>query len=105
LEQEAGRDDGLPVAPWSARFHDQIQPLKGKPLLTLKDAADYIMGLPKKVHDTPHWQLAMAQLIDAAEGRNFIMHARIAVLRALNHGQPVVTEPRRERAKANRIVR
>jgi hypothetical protein len=40
--------------------------------VTLKDAADYIMTLPKKVHDAPHWQLAMERLIDAAEGRNFL---------------------------------
>jgi hypothetical protein len=90
--------------PWSTRFHDPIQPLERKPLLTLKDAADYIMALPKKVHDAPHWQLAMAQLIDAAEGRNFAMHARIAVLRALNHGLPdPKTEPRRKAVK-HRIV-
>jgi hypothetical protein len=90
--------------PWSTRFHDPIQPLEGKPLLTLKDAADYIMALPKKVHDAPHWQLAMAQLIDAAEGRNFAMHARIAVLRALNHGLPdPKTEPHRKAVK-QRIV-
>jgi hypothetical protein len=25
---------------WSNHFHDPIQPPKGKPLLTLKDAAD-----------------------------------------------------------------
>ncbi|MFY9952029.1 hypothetical protein [Bradyrhizobium sp.] len=92
--------------PWSTRFADPIPVSKGEPLLTLKDAADYIMALPKKVHDAPHWQLAIAQLIDAAEGRNFIMHARIAVLKALNHGLPdPKTEPRRKRAKANRIVR
>ena len=61
-------------------------------------------GLPKKAHDTPHWQLAMEQLIDAAEGRNFAMHARIAVLRALNHGLPdPKTEPRRKAVK-HRIV-
>jgi hypothetical protein len=46
------------------------------------------MGLPRKVHNAPHWQLAMVQLIDAAEGRNFTMHARIAVLRALTTGSP-----------------
>jgi hypothetical protein len=90
--------------PWSARFHDPIQPPKGKPLATLKDAADYVMRLPKRVHDAPHCQLAMEQLIDAAEGRNFIMHARIAVLKALNCGcrgywisrtpLPVLTPPR-----------
>ena len=36
------------------------------------------------------------QLIDAAEGRNFIMHARIGVPRALNcHVEPVFN-PRRK---------
>jgi hypothetical protein len=30
---------------WSSPFHDPIQPPKGKPLLTLKDAADYIRGI------------------------------------------------------------
>jgi hypothetical protein len=46
----------------------------------------------------------MAILIAAAEGRDFVMHARIAVLEALNHGKPVVVEPRRRRAKIYRIV-
>jgi hypothetical protein len=78
----------------------------GKPLVTLKDAADYIMRLPKKVHDAPHRQLAMEQLIDAAEGRNFIMHARIAVLQALNHGLPDPrTGPRRKAVQKHRIIR
>ncbi|MGB6396498.1 MAG: hypothetical protein WBF73_12530 [Bradyrhizobium sp.] len=91
---------------WQRPFHDPIQPPTGKPLLTLKDAADYIMGLPKKVHDAPHWQIAIEQLIDAAEGRNFIMHARIAVLKALNHGLPdPKTEPRRKAVKKHRIIR
>jgi hypothetical protein len=64
------------------------------------------MRLPKKVHDAPHWQLAMEQLIDAAEGRNFSMHARIAVLRALNHGLPdPKTEPRRRAVKKYRMIR
>jgi hypothetical protein len=91
---------------WSSHFHDPIPVPKGKPLVTLKDAADYIMGLPKKVHDAPHWQIAMEQLIDAAEGRNFIMHARIAVLRALNHGLPdPATGPRRKAVKKHKIIR
>ena len=64
------------------------------------------MRLPKKVHDAPHWQLAMEQLIDAADGRNFIMHARIAVLKALNHEKPApAPAPRRKRAKVYQIVR
>ena len=64
------------------------------------------MAATKKVHDAPHWQIAMEQLIDAAEGRNFIMHARIAVLKALNQGLPdPKTEPRRKTVKKHRIVR
>ena len=102
----ARRGDGLSLVPWSTRFHAPIEMPKGKPLLTLKDAADYIMKLPKKVHDAPHWQLAMEQLIDTAEGRNFVMHARIAVLRALNHSLPdPKTEPRRKVLKKHRIIR
>ena len=91
---------------WKRRFDEPIKLPDGGKLVTPKDAADYIMGLPKKVHDAPHWQLAMAQLIDAAEGRNFIMHARIAVLKALNHGlHDPKTEPRRKAIKKHRIVR
>jgi hypothetical protein len=33
----------------------------------------------------PEWQTAIAFLIGAAEGRDFLMHARIGVMRALNH--------------------
>ena len=92
--------------PWSTRFADPIPVSKGKPLLTLKDVADYIMKLPKKAHDAPHWQIAMEQLIDAAEGRNFIIHARIAVLQALHHGLPdPKTEPRRRAVKKHGIIR
>jgi hypothetical protein len=37
---------------WSRPFDDPIQLPKGKQLLTLKDAAVYIMALPKKEADT-----------------------------------------------------
>jgi hypothetical protein len=56
----------------------------GRQLVTLKDAADYIMTLPKAAQNLPEWQTAIACLIGAAEGRDFLMHARIGVLRALN---------------------
>ena len=91
---------------WQRPFHDLIQPPKGKAIVTLKDAAQYILALPKREAAAEHWQLAMAQLIDAAEGRNFIMHARIAVLKALNHGLPdPKTEPRGKAVKKYGIVR
>jgi hypothetical protein len=74
-------------------------------IATLRDAADYIMALPKAVSDLEHWhwQLALEQLIEAAEGRNFLMHARIAMMKALNHGKPL-PGPRVKRAKAYTII-
>jgi hypothetical protein len=90
---------------WSRPFDDPVPTPKGKPHVTLKNAAAYIMKLPKREADAEHWQIAMEQLIDAAEGRNFIMHARIGMMRALNHGTPdPVVVPGSKRAKAYRIV-
>lgn len=89
---------------WSRPFEDPI-PTKGKPILTLKDAADYILQLPKREAESDHWQLALHCLIEAAEGRSFVMFARIAMMRALNFGKPPAIDLRRKRAKAFRIVR
>jgi hypothetical protein len=40
--------------------------------------------LPKAEQQLEEWQTAIACLIGAVEGRDFVMHARIGVLRALN---------------------
>jgi hypothetical protein len=50
----------------------------------------------------PRWlALRDVQRFKAAEGRDFLMHARIGVMRAINHGQPEARrEPRQKRAKA-----
>ena len=69
---------------WSRPFDDPIPVPHGRQLLTLKDAADYVMKLPKVEQDLEEWQTATGCLIGAAEGRDFVMHARIGVLRALN---------------------
>jgi hypothetical protein len=69
---------------WKQPFDEPIPLPKGKPLLTLKDAASYIMKLPKAEQKLEEWQTATAILIRAAEGRDFMMHARIGVLRALH---------------------
>jgi hypothetical protein len=42
------------------------------------------MKLPKADLDATEWQTAIACPIGAAEGPDFLMHARIGVLRALN---------------------
>jgi hypothetical protein len=47
----------------------------------------------------------MQMLIDAADRGGIVMLARIAMLRALNHGKPApATTPRRKRAKSYRVV-
>jgi hypothetical protein len=70
--------------PWSRAFEDPIPLPRGRQLVTLKDAAGYIMKLSKAEQDLPEWQTATEALLMAAEDRGPLMHARIGVLRALN---------------------
>jgi hypothetical protein len=60
--------------------------------------------LPKPEQDLSHWQIATACLIDTAEGRDFLLHARVGVLRAVNAGQPNPdVTPRGKKSKAYRL--
>jgi hypothetical protein len=68
--------------PWSTEFED---PLPG--FRTLHDAANYIQNLPKAQQQLPPWQAAIEALIMAAEGRGPMLHARVGMLRAMNHGR------------------
>ena len=71
--------------PWSTPFDDPIVLRSGRKLLTLQHAADYVMKLPADVQREQYWQIAVENLINAAEtGGGWLMFARIAVLRALN---------------------
>lgn len=72
------------LLPWSASFDDPIPLPDGRRLLTLKDAASYVMALPKAEHDAAEWQAAMEALILVAESDGPTMLARIGVMRALN---------------------
>ena len=57
----------------------------GATLTTLQHAADHVMQLPKDVQQQERWQIAVENLIKAAEiGGGWLMFARIAMLRALN---------------------
>jgi hypothetical protein len=73
----------MPEKGWQRRFDDPIP--RGRQLVTLKNAGQYIMALPKREQNLPEWQTAISCLVVAAEGRDFLMHARIGMLRALNH--------------------
>ena len=71
--------------PWSAPFDEPIRLRGGRKLTTLRQAADYIMKLPEDVQQQERWQIAVENLINAAEsGSGWLMFARIGVMRALN---------------------
>ena len=63
-----------PAVGWARPFDDPILLPGGRELLTLRDAADYIMKLPKVEQQLDEWQTAIECLIGAAEGRDFVMH-------------------------------
>ncbi|MDE2377671.1 hypothetical protein [Bradyrhizobium sp.] len=84
--------------PWSAPFDDPIPLCNGRKLRTLQQAADYVMALPEDEQREARWQVAIENLIHAAEtGGGWLMFARIAMLRALNAGgrDRTIPEPRR----------
>jgi hypothetical protein len=62
---------------WKRPFDDPIPLPDGGQLVTLEDAAAYIMKLPKAVQNLEEWQAATEALIMAAEDRGPLMHARI----------------------------
>jgi hypothetical protein len=70
---------------WSTPFDEPIPLRGGGRLATLQQAADYIMKLPEDVQQQERWQVAVENLINAAEtGGGWLMFARIGMLRALN---------------------
>jgi hypothetical protein len=94
-----GRHDGgrpLTAVSWSRKFDDPIALPRGRQLVTLKDAADYIMKLPKAEQKLQEWQAATEALIMAAEDRGPLMHAHIGMLRALNRHVERVFNPARK---------
>jgi hypothetical protein len=82
--------------PWSRAFEDPIPLPRGRHLVTLKDAAGYIMKPPKAEQNLPEWQAATEALLMAAEDRGPLMHARIGVLRVLNRNVERVFNPDRK---------
>jgi hypothetical protein len=49
--------------PWSTRFENPIILPDGRVLLTLKDAADYILKCRRRESDSPEWQAAIEALM------------------------------------------
>jgi hypothetical protein len=81
---------------WKRPFDDPIPLPNGRQLVTLEDAGDYMTRLPQAEQQLGEWQTAIACLIGAAEGRDFLMHARIGVMRAINRHVERVFNPSRK---------
>jgi hypothetical protein len=64
--------------------------------VTLRDAADYIMKLPKAEQDLEEWQAAVEALLLVVELNGPTMMARIGVLRAINRNVERVFDPSRK---------
>ena len=71
---------------WKRPFDYPIPLPRGRQLVTLEDAGNYISQLPKAVHEAAEWQAAMESLILVATLGGPTMFARIGVMRALNRG-------------------
>ena len=82
--------------PWSTPFDDPIPLPRGRSIVTLKDAADYITKLPKSESDLPEWQTAIEALMLCSRGGDPML-ARIGVMKALNrHVERVFNPDRKE---------
>lgn len=74
----------LPEKGWKRPFDDPIPLPRGRQLVTLADAGNYIAGPPRKEHESAPWQAAIEALNMAAQDRGPLLHARVGMLRALN---------------------
>ena len=54
---------------WKRRFDEPIRLPRGRRLVTLEDAGNYITKLPKAEHEAKEWQAAMEALILVAHLR------------------------------------
>jgi hypothetical protein len=82
---------------WSREFEEPIILPDGRKLVTLRDAANYIAKLSKAEQKVEQWQIAIEHLIRAAEtGGDWLMLARIGMLRALRRNVVRVFNPDRK---------
>ena len=81
---------------WKRRFDEPIPLPRGRQLVTLEDAGNYIMRLPKAEHQAAEWLAALEALILVAESGGPTMFARIGVMRALNRHVERVFNPDRK---------
>ena len=91
------------MADWSRAFDDPIPLPRGRQLVTLKDAANYIQKLPKAEQNLDECQAAVEALLLVVELDGPTMMARIGMLRALNrHVERVFNSDRKDTHWAKR---
>jgi hypothetical protein len=73
---------------WKRPFEEPISLPRGRQLVTLEDAGNYITKLPKAEHEAPEWRDAMECLMSVAEKNGPTMMARIGIMRTLAAGLP-----------------
>ena len=85
-----------PIAAGNERSKYPILLPRGRRLVTLGDAGNYILKLPESEHTAPEWQAAMKALGLVATLGGPTMFARIGMLRALNRHVERVFNPDRK---------
>jgi hypothetical protein len=69
---------------------------RGRQLVTLLDAGNYITKLPRAEHDANEWQAAMEALLLVVTLGGPTMFARIGIMQALNRHVDWVFDPSRK---------
>jgi hypothetical protein len=69
---------------------------RGRQLVTLLDAGNYITKLPRAEHDANEWQAAMEALLLVVTPGGPTMFARIGIMQALNRHVDWVFDPSRK---------
>jgi hypothetical protein len=89
---------------WDQRFFDPIMVPGRKPLVTLRDAAQYIIELPKAERELPQWEIAIEWLMLVGEHGGDPMVPRIAMMKALQRHEPkAAPAPRRKAPRPTRL--
>jgi hypothetical protein len=88
---------------WERKFDDPIPLPRGRPLITLGDAARYIQALPEAEHELEDWQNAVEALLLVVKHNGPTMFARIGMMRALYRNLPLPA-PRRSKITSPAVV-
>ena len=88
-----------PVAVWARPFDNPILLPRGREIVALRHAGDYITSLPKAEQDLDEWQAAVEALLLVVELNGPTMMARIGMLRALNRNVERAINSRKAKGK------